>query len=241
MESAGKGDLISVVIPVYNAEKTVARALESVLASDCKNLEAIVVYRDSADNTLEIVKSLADSRVKIVRQGSPTGPGGARNLGIAASSGDWLAFAESDDFVPPNFYPALLAGAKTLGCDIAWGEILCGGEKWNRLGTARVLKTFKQKFSPITNGASFDKLYSARLIKGRKIEFMEGVRYEDNPFVFKAFFYANKIAAGPEAEYCYCFERKSPEQEEKLKNDVLPVAENILSFFSYAGAGEAEL
>ena len=119
MEPSGKSDLVSVVIPVYNAEKTVARALKSVLSSDCKNLEAIVVYRDGGDNTLEAVKSVADGRVKIVRQESPTGPGGARNLGIAASSGDWIAFAESDDFVPPNFYSTLLAGAKSLGCDIA--------------------------------------------------------------------------------------------------------------------------
>lgn len=224
-------DLISVIIPVYQAEDTIENCLRSVCSNTYKNLEIIVVLRECGDGTLKKILNFDDNRIKIIKQEQNTGPGGARNIGLSHSTGDWICFAEADDFVSDNFYSVLLECIKKYNGDIACGEIVSNGKEWTVHRKSEVLESFHDKFTLLKNGACFDKIFKKSFIDNTKISFMESVRWEDNPFIFKAFYYANRIITVPGIKYYYQPSVKIFEQKQVLMKDVVPVAENILFFF----------
>ena len=233
-----KKDLISVIIPVYQAEATIENCLRSVCSNTYKNLEIIVVFRECGDGTLKKIENFGDDRIKIIKQEQNTGPGGARNIGLAHASGDWICFAEADDFVSDNFYSVLLEYIKKYNGDIACGEIVSKGKEWTIHNKSEVLESFHNKFTLLTNGACFDKIFKKSFIDDAKVSFMESVRWEDNPFIFRAFYYANRIITVPGIKYYYQPSMKIFEQKQVLMKDVVPVAENILSFFQSQGLNQ---
>ena len=96
-------ELISVIIPAFNAEKYISTSLLSVLNQTYKNVEIIIINDGSTDSTQEIVQTLqnSDSRIKL-HSIKNRGRAGARNYGIKQSTGSWLAFLDADDFWYPN-------------------------------------------------------------------------------------------------------------------------------------------
>ncbi len=94
-----KTPLVSVVMPTHNRAALLGHAIRSVLEQTETNIELIVVDDASTDGTPELLRHLAnsDSRIKILRNSESLGGGGARNAGISASSGEWIAFLDDDD------------------------------------------------------------------------------------------------------------------------------------------------
>lgn len=91
--------LVSVVIPVFNKDRYLARAIQSVLDQTYYfNLELIIVDDGSTDNSLAVIDGFLDERIRVFKRHSP-GPGGyaARNLGIRKARGDWIALLDADD------------------------------------------------------------------------------------------------------------------------------------------------
>jgi glycosyltransferase involved in cell wall biosynthesis len=88
---------VSVVIPTYNREKTISYCLKSVLAQTYPVHEIIIVDDGSKDNTVAIVKTFDDSRIKLIQLPCNQGAQAARNAGIRAATGDYIAFLDSDD------------------------------------------------------------------------------------------------------------------------------------------------
>ncbi|WP_069789917.1 glycosyltransferase family 2 protein [Cyanobacterium sp. IPPAS B-1200] len=88
--------LISVIIPVYNGEKTIQETIKSVLQQTFTDFELIIINDGSTDNTLEKIAQIEDDRVKVLSFANQ-GVSAARNLGIANSQGDYLAFLDTDD------------------------------------------------------------------------------------------------------------------------------------------------
>ncbi|MDE6608555.1 MAG: glycosyltransferase [Lachnospiraceae bacterium] len=97
-EGKKKKPLVSVVIPTYNREKVLKRAMESVLSQSYTNLELIIADDCSDDNTEQLVKSMMeeDGRIRYIRGERNLGPSGARNLGASVAKGDYIAFNDSD-------------------------------------------------------------------------------------------------------------------------------------------------
>jgi GT2 family glycosyltransferase len=93
---------VSVIIPLYNKEKYIARAINSVLNQTHKNFEVIIVDDGSTDQGPYIVSSIQDPRVTLLRQKN-RGPGAARNLGIKMSRGHLVAFLDADDEWLPDY------------------------------------------------------------------------------------------------------------------------------------------
>lgn len=91
---------ISVVIAVYNGERTIARAVESVLGQTYPALQLVVVDDGSTDDTARVVRGYGE-RVRYIRQ-SNAGVSAARNAGASATSGEWLAFLDADDWYYPD-------------------------------------------------------------------------------------------------------------------------------------------
>lgn len=95
--SPSTSPLVSVVIPTYNRAHLLGRALQSVLLQTYLDYEIVVVDDGSTDHTLEVVKTFQDDRVRYLRFERHCGPSRARNVGIQAARGEWIAFLDSDD------------------------------------------------------------------------------------------------------------------------------------------------
>ncbi len=93
---------VSVIVPLYNKSKYIARTLDSILAQTYPYFEIIVVDDGSTDNSSEIVKNYTDSRLRLIHQGN-SGPGAARNRGLKESSAPLVAFLDADDEWLPDF------------------------------------------------------------------------------------------------------------------------------------------
>ena len=93
--------LVSIIIPAYNAEKYIQRALESALAQTYKDIEIIVIDDGSTDKTAEIIKTYQDPRIIYIFQKNQ-GQGPARNNGIKKSQGEYITFLDADDYYFPE-------------------------------------------------------------------------------------------------------------------------------------------
>lgn len=140
--------LVSVVMPAWNAEATIAKALQSVAAQTYRNLEVIIVDDGSTDATLALVTefSAVDPRVRLVSR-SNGGPGAARNTGIGEARGEWIALIDADDLWHPTKLEkqisAALAAAEPPGFVYCWyrkidedGLVIGSGPQWAAQGEA---------------------------------------------------------------------------------------------------------
>ena len=111
---------VSVIIPAYNAEDYIGRAIESTLQQSISNIEVIVVDDASTDGTLEIVRDFAerDPRVKAIARRENSGAAAARNIGIEAAEGEWIAHMDADDWFSPTRLSALLNGKQESPADV---------------------------------------------------------------------------------------------------------------------------
>lgn len=100
---------ISVIIPVYNSEKTIIRTLDSILKQTYKNYEVIIVNDGSSDNSLNIINQFCEGKKNfLVKNIENNGVSNARNVGIDNSSGDYLVFLDSDDWVDNDYFENII-------------------------------------------------------------------------------------------------------------------------------------
>ncbi len=88
---------VSIIIPTYNREHLLGRAIQSVLDQTYQNFELIIVDDGSTDDTEKLVKSFNSEKIRYIRHGENKGPSAARNTGIQSAKGDYIAFQDSDD------------------------------------------------------------------------------------------------------------------------------------------------
>src|SRR5262249_41046344 len=115
---------VSIIIPAYNRERTLLRALESVLKQTVRGIEVIVVDDGSTDSTADVVGKLAASepRVRLIQSKTNRGAQAARNLGARSANGDWLSFFDSDDWMLPTSIEARLNVARKKRVKIVHSE-----------------------------------------------------------------------------------------------------------------------
>jgi len=109
---------VSVIIPTYNRAHLIGRAIQSVLNQTYQDFEIIVVDDGSTDNTKEIVKSLDDKRIRYIRHKENKGGGAARNTGIKAAIGEYIAFLDSDDEWLPEKLECQMKVFKNAGSEV---------------------------------------------------------------------------------------------------------------------------
>ncbi len=93
---------VSVIIPAYNTEKYIAKAISSALGQTLANIEVIVVDDCSTDNTVKVIEEFNDPRLRLLLNAQNMGAGGARNKAIEAARGKWIAVLDSDDWYDPQ-------------------------------------------------------------------------------------------------------------------------------------------
>lgn len=115
---------VSILVPVYKAEKTLDACVESILAQSYADFELLLIDDASPDHCPEMCDAWAekDPRIRALHP-AKTGPGpsGARNAGLDAAKGQWLTMVDSDDTVAPDLLEKLLAGAERSGAEL----VLC--------------------------------------------------------------------------------------------------------------------
>lgn len=123
-----KKDLISVIMPCFNAEATIENSTVSVLEQSEPNFELIVIDDGSKDASLSIIYQLQakDARLKVFSKHNE-GPGPTRNYGLKQATGEYIAFLDSDDFWDENFLKIMKAELFRSGADLVY----CG---WQNLG-----------------------------------------------------------------------------------------------------------
>ncbi|MBO5090563.1 MAG: glycosyltransferase family 2 protein [Clostridia bacterium] len=115
-----KTPLISVIVPAYNTAKFVGKCIESIQNNSYKNLEIIIVNDGSADNTADVVSSYAakDDRIVLINKENG-GVSRARNTGIDAAKGEYIAFVDSDDYISEDFLETLIKPCIEHGAESA--------------------------------------------------------------------------------------------------------------------------
>lgn len=223
---------ISVIIPAYKSQDVILNCLNSVCNQTYKNLEIIVVLKDSGDKTAEIIQKLNDPRIKVIKQNDDSGAGGARNIGLKSAHGDWIGFVETDDVIDLNFYQKLISADTDENIDILCGEIFNKNKPHNHFAPSKIYTTFTEKYNLIKNGATFDKIFKKSLVRKYNLKCSEKIRWEDNIFIFKAFYYAQKIKTVPAAVYYYNTHPFSESYKKILQNSVIPEVEEIVCFLN---------
>ncbi|HYE95243.1 MAG TPA: glycosyltransferase family 2 protein [Rubricoccaceae bacterium] len=114
---------VSVVVPAYNVERYVARAVRSALAQTLADVEVIVVDDGSTDSTAAAALAAGDDRVRVVAHGANRGPGAARNTGIEHARGEWVGVLDADDWFGPRRLARLLEAAEATGADLVADDL----------------------------------------------------------------------------------------------------------------------
>lgn len=137
----GMNPTVSVIIPTYNRAHLVSRAVRSVLNQTYQDFELVVVDDASTDNTEEVVKGFNDDRIRYFRHSENKGPAAARNTGIEAAKGAFIAFLDDDDEWLPHHLALTVETIERLPDD--WGVVYTGYRVITRRKTARFYPKLK--------------------------------------------------------------------------------------------------
>ena len=193
--TSASGPKISVIIPVYNVEKYLARCLDSVLAQHFPDVEILCIDDGSTDGSLSILREYAarDSRIRVLEQKN-SGASAARNAGLEAAKGRWIAFVDSDDEVLPGIWTTLLD-------DAGDADAVCFSAEEVREENGQRTPVDSGYFDVPFQGPRtltdsdvihlsmtvWDKLFCREKIEECALRFPGGVRFEDNVFVLNFF------------------------------------------------------
>ena len=208
--------LISVIIPIYNVEKYLARCVDSIVNQTYKNLEIILVDDGSPDRCPQMCDDYAkkDSRIKVVHKKNG-GLSNARNAGMAVATGEYISFIDSDDYVSDDFFECLLDVMNKENSDIAECSVVKFYEdnRFDEFSDDLSVKTYdtQDAMSALIAENPFhqhvwNKLYKTELVKD--IPYAVGKLNEDEFWTYLVFGRANKVARINKTMYYY-FQRSS--------------------------------
>lgn len=202
---------VSVIIPVYNAERYLKRCLDSIAGQSLREIEIICVDDGSPDGSLEILHAYAtgEPRMRVISQKNKR-QGGARNTGFDAARGEWVAFVDSDDRVAPDYLEKLLEAATRHAADIACTNVekqRGNRRKWNVHYTKEeVFCGLQEKFDACHCPPNFNttnKLYRREALLRSGIRFREHAVYEDVEYQAQTLCSLGRLVTVPDTVYYY--------------------------------------
>lgn len=212
-------DLVSIVVPVYNVEKYVAKCIDSIIKQSYPNIEIIIVNDGSKDNSDKIIKKYQriDNRIKYIKKRNG-GLSSARNRGIEEASGKYICFIDSDDYIDQNYINILISRIIKDNSDIAicnMKYIYQDGEEKKPPFYITDNKTInnKEALQYLFLGKQFqnhavNKLYKLSIFKENDIRFPINKIYEDVFTIYKTLLNAKKISLCNDYLYFYLRERE---------------------------------
>ena len=206
--------MISVLVPVYNVEKYLYRCLDSILAQTYTDYEVILLNDGSTDQSGALCDAYAaeHNRFKVIHQKN-AGVGQARNVLLAAATGEYITFVDSDDTIEPTYLETLMGDLLETGADISictWSEVSETGVRselsWDSKEKGFQVWTREQAAKSLLYQKSIDnniwgKLFTAEVIKDAA--FPVGKSYEDLAVTYQLFLKSKRVCYRPEALYLY--------------------------------------
>ena len=207
--------LVSIIIPIYNVEKYLHECVESIKNQTHKDIEIILVDDGSPDNCPAMCDEYAknDKRIKVIHKENG-GLSDARNAGLSAATGEYIAFIDSDDWVDEDYVEKLINGAISTGADIVvcnyrmiyedrQEELPARHKSGSRVLTSeRALEELVLGLGTY-NVLAWNKLYSKKLFTETGIIFPKGKINEDNYTTYKLYEASSSIAYIPDVLYNY--------------------------------------
>ena len=200
---------VSIIVPVYNVEKYLERCVRSLRCQTYQNIEIILVDDGSKDNCGIMCDKFAleDTRIKVIHKKNG-GLSEARNIGIEKSTGKYLAFVDSDDFVHPSFIETLLTSCLNYNCKISKCNIIVTAEECVNLNDEKLevrvysAEEYLQEINRVNGGFSVcNKLFCKSLFQ--KIRFPLGKLHEDVAVIYKLVAEEGKILEINQGLYFY--------------------------------------
>ncbi|MBP5697941.1 MAG: glycosyltransferase family 2 protein [Alphaproteobacteria bacterium] len=211
---------VSVVMPVYNAENTIERALDSLRHQTLKDIEIICVDDGSTDNTSKILAKYAafDKRIRVIRQENAF-IGMARNRGMEEAKGEFIGFVDSDDWVSLDYFEKLYKIAQEKQTKIAETKVIWDVvNEYYPHAKQMAVHAFKENAEnkQVLNASSFegfskdflgyvwDKIYKRSFLEENNIKFtFYRTVYEDSYFSFQIYMSGEPIAVAENGSYYY--------------------------------------
>lgn len=208
---------LSIIVPVYNmvAGGKLDFCLQSLVDQTIEDYEIIAVDDKSTDDSLRALREWETKfpqKIKVIASPENRRQGGAKNLGLAAVSGTWIGFIDSDDWVTPDMYEKLLkkadeTGADIVGCDytIVQEQTMVPGiySRNNSVEQAGAADAEKHKKMVLNPGSMVIKIYHRDIFFKNEIRFPEHIFYEDNAIGAITMLYAKRFEKVEEALYYY--------------------------------------
>lgn len=176
---------VSVIVPCFNAEKYISKALDSLLSQTLDDMEIIVINDGSSDNSKEIIDEYYKkypNKIRVYHQENK-GIASVRNYGLSLVNGEYFGFLDSDDYTKSDMYFKMYAKAKETDADMVVSNFMWVSDKKERLekegpyiaGKDMMVKLF---------ATLWNKIYKTSLIKESGLKFPDGNRYEDACFLY---------------------------------------------------------
>ncbi len=209
---------ISVIIPVYNAERYLEQCLDSVINQTFKDIEIICINDGSTDGSLKILQKYAanDNKLIIIDKEN-RGVSAARNDGLERATGEYIMFLDADDFLEKNAFTKLLPVISEQAPDIA-----CSGVNFYYSGKKEEMRWHSEKIWALADGKNYDenisyaqiyvwdKIFKHQFLKDNNIKFVENlVTAEDGLFAKICFFKNPKVSFLKEYLYNYRKDNKN--------------------------------
>ncbi len=228
---------ISIIVPIYNAEKYLHKCIKSLLNQTKKELEFILINDGSTDNSEQIIKKYKDKRIKYFKNKNQ-GIGKTRNFGIDKATGKYIMFLDSDDYLREDACKILYDKAEEEKLDL----VICNFYRVEEANLEEKITipefkntTLKEKKDLLLNVnlAPWNKLYKSELIQKNNIKFVENLKYEDAPFVIEAMDKAKSIGQVTEYLNYYIIHKNSETtiRDEKIF-DIIEITDKIRKYFS---------
>ena len=207
--------IISIILPVYNAEKYLGKCLDSLKVQTFPDIEILCVDDGSQDGSRRICEEymLADKRFKLLSQPN-SGPAAARNLGLRNAAGRYLMFCDADDWYQPDICEKLLKAITASQTDIA----ICGCRVIDEseqvrpqedIDYYRLYYSGKQQITgeliQRTNVMLWNKIFKADLVRQYGIDFPTGYEYDDNCFYWQYMCVAKTACFLDERQYAQAY------------------------------------
>lgn len=214
-----KEKLISIIVPVYNAEKYLKRCLDSILKQTYHNFEVIVINDGSTDNSLRMALKYEekDSRIRVIDKKNE-GVSKTRNRGLDEVSGEYLCFIDSDDYVENTFLEKLYVSIVENSSDLS----VClfknvysvendavntdvGIKNLRTIDISEYLRAMSEKIYSVYYGALWNKMYKTEIVNSNNIRFDDLVDIgEDLIFNMKYIQFVHRISLINDYNYYYC-------------------------------------
>ena len=217
--------MISIIVPVYNVEPYLRKCLDSIVGQKYSDLEILVIDDGSTDESGAICDEYAkkDSRIRVFHT-SNFGLSAARNLGVENARGDYLGFVDSDDWIEPDMYEALLNCAEETKSDVS----CCGYYRhYSNKEIERPITSVKSSYEgealiPAAMKVNVFGLYAWNKLYKRCLfndcMFPQGMLFEDIATIWRILVKCGRVSCVPNCLYHYNIRKNSLGNTKSMKN-----------------------